>query len=100
VTRVGDGTAKNRRWRSAARADEGLTEALAVLGKRVAELRKSQGLTQEALAAATGIDARHVQDIEYGRSNLTFATLRALALALETTVGSLVDASSPDVESP
>lgn len=89
MTRVGDGE-KRRRFRSAARADENLVAALETLGHRVAELRRGKGLTQEALASAAAIDTRHVQDVEYGRSNLTFATLRALANALEVSMAELL----------
>ena len=37
------------------------------LGRRVAELRISRGLTQEGLAERLGKDARYVQEIEGGR---------------------------------
>ena len=46
------------------------------LGKNVAKLRKSVGLTQEALAEKLELSTRHVQSIEGG---LRVPSLRVLA---------------------
>lgn len=90
MTRVG-AAGKKRAWRSEARAnDVALQPVLAALGAKLVARRKSLGLTQEAIASKASIDARHVQDLEYGRSNATIATLRAVAIALETTVAELL----------
>ena len=89
VTRVG--SSPPRTWRSAARADdEGLRDVLAALGKQIATLRQAATLTQEALASKASIDSRHLQDLEYGRSNVTIATLRSDATALGVTVAELL----------
>ena len=37
-----------------------------LLGKRIKELRKSKGLTQEDLAESVGIDSKHLSRIECG----------------------------------
>ncbi len=37
-----------------------------LLGKRIKELRKSRGLTQDALAETVGIDSKHLSRIECG----------------------------------
>lgn len=44
-------------------------QALQTLGRRVAELRREKGLTQEALAEAMGVSRNHVADIELGVRN-------------------------------
>jgi transcriptional regulator with XRE-family HTH domain len=44
-------------------------EALQTLGRRIAELRREKGLTQEALAEAMGVSRNHVADIELGVRN-------------------------------
>lgn len=45
------------------------------VGRRIAELRHSQGLTQEALAARARVSPRYVQKIERGVVNLTLVTI-------------------------
>jgi transcriptional regulator with XRE-family HTH domain len=59
-------------------------EALKTLGRRIAELRHENGLTQEALAEAMGVSRNHVADIELGARNTGVWSLllicRALAL--------------------
>lgn len=44
-------------------------EALKTLGRRIAELRREKGMTQEALAEAMGVSRNHVADIELGARN-------------------------------
>jgi transcriptional regulator with XRE-family HTH domain len=60
-------------------------EALRTLGRRIAELRREKGLTQEALAEAMGVSRNHVADIELGTRNTGVWSLllicRALALS-------------------
>lgn len=63
------------------------------LGKKIQELRKKQGLTQEELAEKTGISARTIQRIENGEVDPRTYTLNKLAEALETSVDELVEES-------
>jgi transcriptional regulator with XRE-family HTH domain len=60
-------------------------EALKTLGRRIAELRREKGLTQEALAEAMGVSRNHVADIELGVRNTGVWSLllicRAIAIA-------------------
>jgi len=56
---------------------------------RVRELRRRKGLTQEGLGVLARIDAKHVQTLEYGRTNPTLATLISIAEALDVEVGAL-----------
>jgi transcriptional regulator with XRE-family HTH domain len=60
------------------------------LGKRISELRKSKGLTQEELAEHCKISARTLQRIENGVVNPRVYTVRAIFAALGCTLdGSL-----------
>jgi transcriptional regulator with XRE-family HTH domain len=52
------------------------------VGRRIAELRQSKGLTQEAFAAKARVDARYVQKVERGIVNLTLVTLAQWAARL------------------
>jgi transcriptional regulator with XRE-family HTH domain len=52
------------------------------LGKRVRRLRQERGLSQEVAAERAAIDAKHLQAIEGGRANVTFASLVGIARAL------------------
>lgn len=59
-------------------------EALKTLGRRIADLRRDKGMTQEGLAEAMGVSRNHVADIELGVRNTGVWSLllicRALAL--------------------
>ena len=48
-------------------------------------------MTQEHLAESAAIDAKHYQVMEGGLSNVTFATLVAVARALGVTLAELLD---------
>jgi len=52
------------------------------LGKAIRQLREERGMTQEALAQEAGITVGHMSMIERGHSNPTWATVRAIAFAL------------------
>jgi len=52
------------------------------VGRRVAELRRERGLTQEALATRLRATMQWVQQIEYG-ANLTLYSLARVANALD-----------------
>lgn len=52
------------------------------LGAELAEARKAQSLTQEALSALSGIQQAEISRIERGAGNPTAATLLRLADAL------------------
>lgn len=63
----------------------------APLASRIKELRTRKGLSQEALAEASGISHRTVQRIENGESKPTGDTLIRLAAALDIAPEELVD---------
>jgi transcriptional regulator with XRE-family HTH domain len=52
------------------------------LGAMVKAMRKSQGMTQAALAAAAGLERTSVTNIERGTQMLTVKTINAIAAAL------------------
>ena len=53
-----------------------------VIGSRIAQLRKARGMTQEELAAATGIRQEHLSRIEAGRYSVGIDTLAKIAEGL------------------
>jgi transcriptional regulator with XRE-family HTH domain len=56
------------------------------LGKAIRQLREERGMTQEALAQAAGITVGHMSMIERGHSNPTWATVKAVATALDASM--------------
>jgi transcriptional regulator with XRE-family HTH domain len=66
------------------------------LGRRVRQLRRAAGLTQEQLAERAGITWHYVSAIERGARSATFDTLLSLSSALGVTLSELV----LDVERP
>lgn len=60
-------------------------EALKTLGRRIAELRREKGLTQEALAEAMGVSRNHVADIELGTRNTGVWSVLLICKALTLT---------------
>lgn len=78
---------------------------LTAVGSRIAEIRRSRGLTQASVSEAAGLDPQSFQRAETGRSSLSLTRLRRVAFALGvemaelfTTVGSTVPSTpwSPD----
>lgn len=55
---------------------------LRALGKRVRELRKERGYSQEKLAEHAGIHENHVRRVEGGTANPSYLVLMKLAKAL------------------
>jgi transcriptional regulator with XRE-family HTH domain len=66
-------------------------EALKTLGRRIAELRREKGLTQEALAEAMGVSRNHVADIELGARNTGVWSLLLICKALALPPGVLFE---------
>lgn len=61
------------------------------LGQAIKEARKSGGLTQDALAAASGLTPEHLRVIERGNANPTLASIYSIADALGISVCGLLD---------
>ncbi len=66
-------------------------EALKTLGRRIAELRRGKGLTQEALAEAMGVSRNHIADIELGVRNTGVWSMLLIGKALALPPGALFD---------
>ena len=60
---------------------------VARLGQVLRETRATAQLSVEALAAAAGVSAGSISQLERGRGNPSFMTLRRLAAALEVPLG-------------
>lgn len=60
------------------------------LGKAIRQLREERGMTQEDLAQEAGITVGHMSMIERGHSNPTWATVKAIETALNSTLIKLV----------
>ena len=54
----------------------------AEFGKRLRELRKARGLSQEALAHACHLDRTYVGGVERGERNVSLVNIERLAAAL------------------
>jgi len=66
-------------------------EALKTLGRRIADLRREKGFTQEALAEAMGVSRNHIADIELGARNTGIWSLFLIARALGLDAARLLD---------
>ena len=64
-------------------------------GQTVRLWRAHRGLTQAQLAQAAGLPRPNLSAIERGRREVSLGTLRALAVALEITPGTLADGVAP-----
>ena len=60
-------------------------------GKRLVELRKTTGLSQEAFAFKCGIDRTYIGIIERGEKSPTLNTLDKIAKGLNITLSQLMD---------
>ena len=63
-------------------SDTSVSRWLRYVAANTRRLRRKQGWTQEVLAERAGLEARYVQQIEAGRTNMTLAILVDLAAAL------------------
>ena len=52
------------------------------LGKRLRELRKARGLSQEALAHVCDLDRTYVGGVERGERNISLVNIERIAAAL------------------
>lgn len=72
-------------------------EALKTLGRRISELRREKGLTQEALAEAMGVSRNHVADIELGVRNTGVWSLLLICRALMLSPSALFEGFTPAI---
>ncbi len=65
----------------------------AALGRAVAARRAELGLTQEQLANDTDLHQRWISNVETGKRNPSYASLRRLAAGLELSASELIAAA-------
>ena len=70
-----------------------MTEAdyYALFGKKMAEIRKDQGLAQDKLALKCEIARSFVGDVELGKRNLSLNSMCKLAIGLGVSVSDLLE---------
>lgn len=73
-------------------------DARAIIGWNLRRLRVEQGLSQERLALAAGIDRAYMGRVERGMENVTITTLEAMARVLAVPVAELL--AEPDKSAP
>lgn len=65
-------------------------ERMIAFGKRVREVRKGKGISQERLAEMAGIDRSYMGNIERGEKNITLKKAYEIGDALEVEIQDLV----------
>jgi transcriptional regulator with XRE-family HTH domain len=67
-----------------------LSDLTVHFGRKLHQVRKTKGMTQEQLADAAGLSRNYVNDVERGRRNVTLATIASLARALDVRMAELM----------
>lgn len=65
-------------------------ERMIAFGRRVREVRKDKGISQERLAEMAGIDRSYMGNIERGEKNITLKKAYEISDALEVFINELV----------
>jgi transcriptional regulator with XRE-family HTH domain len=60
-------------------------------GKRVRELRRAQGISQEAFADQCGLNRTYISGIERGKRNVALCNIEAIARALGLSISQLTE---------
>jgi transcriptional regulator with XRE-family HTH domain len=66
-------------------------DLLEQFGKRVRELRKAAGFSQESFAAKCGLDRTYIGGIERGERNVALRNIRVIASALGISISQLMN---------
>ena len=61
------------------------------LGRNIREKRTALGLSQQLLAAKSGLDRSYISDVERGNQNTRLLTVGRIAKALTTTISALFE---------
>lgn len=59
-------------------------------GRKVRELRKAKGFSQEVFAAHCGLDRTYIGGIERGERNVALRNIAVIARALDVTISELM----------
>lgn len=70
--------------------DEIKEELLVRLGERIAKQRRKRGITLERLAYEMGISKGNLSDIERGKRDARFTTMKAIAEGLDMSLSQLM----------
>ena len=65
------------------------------LGKRIRELRKAKGYSQESFARKSEIDRTYIASVEAGKRNISIDNIKKIADALNVTLHDLFDFTKP-----
>jgi len=65
------------------------------IGRRIAELRRARGLTQQEFAEMAGVSVQWVSRVELGQENVTVHTLSKIANVLGARVADLFQPPGP-----
>lgn len=73
------------------------SDAAAHIGRRIAERRRQIAITQDELAAGSGIDSSNIRAYENGRAMPSIYSLVRIAVALGLDPGALLDGLTLDL---
>lgn len=74
-----------------------MDHALKLIGYRIQEVRKAQGLSQNELAERLNISPSHMSNIETGRSNFGIDIFQRITEVLQVSADSLLRSNVPEV---
>lgn len=95
VASLYDAPAAARRLLESSSGPDSIELMLDSVGNHIRELRRVHGITQQALAAASGMDRGYLSAVEQGKQNVTIGALMKISLALGVSVGNLIGSDSP-----
>lgn len=72
----------------------------AEFGKKLFEIRKKSGITQEELSRRIGVVRATIANLEAGRQNISLRILYRIALTLKCDLNSLLPPLNPNVTGP
>lgn len=76
-----------------------MTDILKLFGKRVRDIRKTQGLSQEELAERANLHNTYIGGVERGERNLSLKSIEKITCALKTSTNIFFDKKSEFVVS-
>lgn len=68
----------------------------ALVGKRIAQLRKKKKLSQQKFAYEADIERSYLTHIEKGRKNISLSTLEKITIALDISLQDFFDSKELD----